>query len=461
MTLATVSRYDADGVQVVGDRAVVVGASMAGLMTARILADAFETVTVVDRDPLPDEPVARRGVPQSSHVHVLHEAGRATLEDLFPGYGEALVSAGGLVIDLASDFNMYDEGDFVADGPNRIPMYCASRPLFEQVLRRRVAALDAVELCGNCQFTGYVVDDSASAVEGVTVRGGPGYAASGGVSEDRAATEIAADLVVDATGRSSRTPSWLEDHGYSPPSADEVRVDLAYSTVRLDRPDDDRRAYLAMPAPTDTRGGGVFPVEGGRWLMTMVGIQGDHPPTDLSELADFAGTLPVAEFGQLLAAREVVSETVAHYPFPSNRRRHYWNLDRFPDGLVVVGDAIASFNPVYGQGMSVAALEALQLHHALRTRGRERLATRYFDRIEPVVDDAWRLAAGADFRYPGTTGPKPRGTDLLNRYLARLTRKAHTDGALAESFMRVVAMESRPTALVHPRVVWRVLKPSL
>jgi 2-polyprenyl-6-methoxyphenol hydroxylase-like FAD-dependent oxidoreductase len=270
-----------------------------------------------------------------------------------------------------------------------------------------------------------------------------------------------ADLVVDTTGRTSRTPTWLTEHGYEAPPLEEVEIDLAYSTVYLDRPTGDKRAFFVMPCPPRTRGVGVLPVEDGRWVLTLFGVHGDHPPTDREGLADFVDSLPVDELSTLFAERSVRSAAVAHYPFPSNRRRRYWDLDRFPENFLVLGDAIASFNPIYGQGMSVAALEALQVHHALANGGQRDLAGRVFDRIEPVVDDAWNLAVSADFRFEETSGAKPTGTDLLNRYLGRLTRKAHEDAALADAYSRVVTMERRPTSLLRPRVAWRVLKPSL
>lgn len=480
MALRSIPRYDSDRVSRRGGRAVVVGASMAGLMAARVLADSFESVRVIDRDPLPSEPTARPGTPQAHHVHVLQEAGRATLEDLFPGFGEDLLAAGALMIDSASQFHFYDEGDFLADGPNRMPMYCASRPLFDHITRQHVAALDGVTLRGDCRFTRYLLDDRTSAVEGVAVDGAAvdGAAVDGaaddgvaddGVADDGAAVdggdseprEIAADVVVDATGRTSRTPTWLESHGYRSPETDEVHIDLAYSTVLVDRPPDDRRAFLALPTPPRTRGGVVIPVEDGRWLVTIAGVHGDHPPTDAEGFVDFAASLPISRFRDLLDDHEIVSEDVFHYPFQSTVRRRYEDLDRFPAGLVVVGDAIASFNPVYGQGMSVAALEALQLHHTLASGDRTDLGLRFFQRAGTVIDDAWNLAASADFQYPQTTGPEPFGTGILNRYLSRLTRKAHTDGVLAEAFARVIMMEKRPISLFRPDIVWRVLKPKV
>ncbi|WP_135302597.1 FAD-dependent oxidoreductase [Haloarcula amylovorans] len=449
MTLSSVSRYEREQVTTVGDHAVVIGASVAGLLAARVLSDGFERVTVVERDSLSDDSTPRKGVPQSKHPHALLEAGRATIEDLFPGYCEELLSEGGVLIDGASDVEFYDEGGFLADGPERVPQYIATRPLIEYVARRRLTEFDGVTLRPECQCVEYRTDGDATAVTGIRVRD----------SKDEATT-IPADLVVDATGRTSRTPTWLDEHGYGKPPVEEVQVDVRYSTVALRRPPDERRAVFAPASPPQTRGGVALPVEGDRWLVTLHGIHGDNPPTDMSGVRDFAAGLPTAEFRDLLETHPTAADEVAQYPFPSSRRHHYEELDRFPDGFLVLGDAIASFNPIYGQGMSVAALEALVLHHALAADGQTGLATRFFERAESVIDDAWLLAVGADFQFSATDGQKPRGSGLFNRYLSRLTRKAHTDGVLRDALYRVIMMEVPPTSLLRPEIAWRVLKPT-
>jgi 2-polyprenyl-6-methoxyphenol hydroxylase-like FAD-dependent oxidoreductase len=422
---------------------------MAGLLSARVLADAFDEVTVVDRDSLPDEPVPRRGVPQSRHIHVMLAAGKATIEDLFPGFRDDLLGAGGLELDGASEVDFYADGGFLADGSHPIPHYAASRPLYEWLVRRRLADVDGVRLRPECQHRDYLTDDAARTVAGISM-----------TNESGETEELDATLVVDATGRSSRTPAWLERHGYAPPVADEVRIDLAYSTLLVQRPTDDRRAILVTPSPSSPRAAGVLPIERDRWVVTVGGVHGDDPPGDVSEVEEFAASLPVLHVARLLDEHPYVTDDVARYRFPSNRRHRYETLDQFPDGLVVVGDGIASFNPLYGQGMSVAALEALLLHHVLATEGRENLARRFFEQSEHVVDVAWTMATGADFQFAATTGPKPRGTDLVNRYIARLNRKARRDGTLRDAFFRVMMLERPPTTLFHPRILWRVLKPT-
>jgi 2-polyprenyl-6-methoxyphenol hydroxylase-like FAD-dependent oxidoreductase len=423
---------------------------MAGLLTARILADSHREVTVIERDPTPAEPIARRGVPQGRHVHLLLEAGRATLEDLFPGFGEEIARGGGVILDGSRDVMHHQEGDFLVDGTRQLPLYFATRPLFEHVVRQRVSDLDGVTFRSRCQWTDYLVDGSATTVTGVAVNTAEGYS-----------EELDADLVVDATGRTSRTPTWLQAHDYDSPETNEVRVDMAYSTAHIERPVNDRQMVLAAPSPELGRGGSTFPVEDGGRLVTLFGLHGDHPPTDEDGLIEFASALPVRHFERLLDTRSWLSEDIAHYPFPTSIRRRYKDLERFPEGLLVVGDALASFNPIYGQGMSVAALEALVLHHALADESREDLALRFFDRVEDIIDVAWMLSVGGDFAFPQTEGPKPRGTDLTNRYISRLLRGSHDDRVLREAFVKVLMMERPPTTLFSPRILWRVLKPKM
>jgi len=442
-------RYDGNRVSRVGGHAVVIGASLAGLLAGRVLADGFRTVTIIDRDPLPDEAVARRSVPQADHVHVMLEPGRVILEDLFPGYGEELLSAGGLTIDAAADLQYHQRGDFLAEGPHRLPMYCASRPLFERIVRRRIAERDDVTLRPECQFTEYDFDGSASRIEGIRI-----------TDSDGRNETLAADVVVDATGRTSRTPAWLERHHFAPPVEEEVTVDLAYSTVVLERPSADRRAFMVVPSSPSTRGGTAIPVEDDRWIVTLFGLHGDHSPTDAAGIETFARRLPTQDIYRLLETHEWVSDGARQYPFPSSRRRRYEDLHRFPDGLLVTGDAIASFNPIYGQGMSVTALEAIQLYHALATGGLADLPSRFFDRVGEVVDTVWRMAVGADFEFADTAGPKPLGTDLLNRYLERVIETAHTDAHVSDRFARILRLEESPTTLFAPSVLWRVLAPT-
>jgi 2-polyprenyl-6-methoxyphenol hydroxylase-like FAD-dependent oxidoreductase len=445
--LTAVGEYDPEQVPTVADRAVVVGGSVAGLLAARVLADAVAEVVVLERDPLPADPVGRRGVPQSDHVHVLLEAGRHTLEALFPGFGDDVTAAGGELIDANESLDYYEQGDFITEGDAALPMYCASRPLFERVIRDRVRVRDDVTLRPECHCTGVELDD-ASRVRGVTVR-----------DEDGDTERIDAPIVVDATGRTSKTPAWLEDHGFERPPTDEVQVDLGYASVRVDRPTGVQQGYLVAPTAPSVRGGTAVPIEDDAWFVTLFGLHGDHPPATVEGLREFAATLPTGELHEILADHAIRSEAVATYRFPASVRRLYDRLGRVPEGLLVTGDALASFNPIYGQGMSVAALDARALHDALADGGRDGLAERFFDRAGSIVDTVWRVTVGSDFQFPATEGPRPLGTRLTNRYVDRLIRTAHTDSHVSEVFSRVLRLEFHPTRLFYPDVAWRVLVP--
>jgi len=447
MSLATIPRYDPDRLEPDRGHAVVIGASMAGLFAARVLRDAYGQVTVLEKDALHASQGSRPGTPQAEHPHLLLGAGQRTIEDFFPGFGEDLLTAGGLVIDWASDLSFYDEGGYIADGPERIPMFAASRPLFDAIVHQQIAAAEGIRLREHCQFVDYRLSADGEAVEGISFRG------------NGTQSSLEADLVIDATGRSSRTPSLLADQGYQAPEVDEVEVELMYSTVEVERPERDRRMLFIPPSPPRRFGAGAFPVEDGRWLVTIAGVHGFDTPAEKASFADVAAELPVPAVQQLLEEHAIAGDGVHQYPFPASVWRHYEALDRFPRNLLVTGDAVASFNPVYGQGMSIAALDALHLHHVLGNRERESWAPAFFERVSTQIRLPWLFSVGSDFRFPETTGPKPRLTDLSNWYLSRLLKSAHTDGQLADEFGRVIMMLEPPRTLLTPKTLWRVLSP--
>jgi 2-polyprenyl-6-methoxyphenol hydroxylase-like FAD-dependent oxidoreductase len=419
---------------------------MTGLSASRVLADAFEEVVVIDKDPLPDEPVARRAVPQADHVHVLLEAGWQILEDFFPGFLEELTGKGGIKLEDNESSKSYTGGSSLADPPEKPPVYMASRPLMESIVRQRVATLDNIAIQPESQFVEFLYDEESSIITGVKIR-----------DENADLVTYDAELVLDSTGKTSRTPKWLESHGYEAPDVDEISIDLAYSSAYVERPPEDKRSITMRPTPSRPRGGVAVPVEEGRWIVTMWGMHGDHPPIDIDEFEEFAASFPIPDIANILSEHRIISDDADYYPYPSSRRRRYEELDRFPDGLVVAGDAIATFNPTFGQGMSVANLQALELHHTLGAAGSKNLALRFFERAGSVIDSAWRVSAGSDFQFPQTEGPKPEGTDFLNWYISGLTRKAQTDGKLTQALNQVMSMRKPPESLLRPDIKDRVV----
>lgn len=446
MPLSRMTRYDRSQAPSVDGNAVVIGGSMAGLCAARVLADVFTKVTVFERDTLPVEATVRNGAPQTGQPHALLEAGRATLEDLFPGFSDDVQRAGGLKLDMTKNIAWYDRGGVVAPSDTPLSALYASRPLFEQIVRDHVRTNPRIRLRDGCHFLGYTHDPATSRVTGVTFRNKTGVKKTS-----------QAALTVDASGRASKTPSWLAANGYPKPDVDQVTIDVTYSTVCLSRPSDTHRRVLIAPEPDRPRGAAMLPVENDRWQVLHQGVHGERAPTERNQFIQWAEDLPIDDIAVQLRTREWQSD-IRRYPFPASVRRNYHALDRFPERLVVIGDAVASFNPIYGQGMSVAALDALALHHAL-SNGMSSIGPRVFDRISPVIHEAWRTAVTNDFIFDRTTGPKPFAADILNRYVSRLVTRAHNDGVLTEAFLRVFRLEQPATSLLHPRILWRTLRP--
>jgi 2-polyprenyl-6-methoxyphenol hydroxylase-like FAD-dependent oxidoreductase len=415
--------------------AVVVGASMAGLLAARTLAESFARVTVLDRDTLPEKAVHRRGVPQDRHVHAVQPRGLRQLEELLSGLTAELVDAGA----VPGTMRFHLSGHLIIPTGGG-PSLFASRPLIEHRVRARVAALPTVTIRARCPVTGLL----AGGDRVVGVRAGD--------------AGVAADLVVDATGRGSRTPLWLAELGYPAPREDRVEVVLRYATrtYRL-RPGALRHdaAVLIVATRAVPRGALLAALEDGRHIVTATGMGPDAPPTDPAGFDRFLTRLPAPDIAEALTDAEPLDDPVG-FRFPASVRRRYERLTRFPDGLVVLGDGVCSFNPIYGQGMTVAALQAAALRDEL-TRGDAFCARRYFRTVATILDAPWIVAAGADFAHPHVTGPRGFTIRLFNHYLPRVHAAAARDPVIATAFLRVTGMLDPPIALLRPDRLARVL----
>jgi 2-polyprenyl-6-methoxyphenol hydroxylase-like FAD-dependent oxidoreductase len=424
-------------------RAIVVGAGIAGLLSARALSDQLDEVVVLERESLLDTAEPRGHVPQGKHLHLFLGAGLQRLVAWFPGIDVELESLGAVRLD-GSQAWLFQAGGYRARGDWGLTVLSMTRPLLEQAVRRRVGELANVTI------------EDGEPVERVTVAGDTVT----GVS--RADGERRADLVVDASGRNSRIARQLELSGVLEPPVSRVSIDCAYASRFLARSDDDFEGSFiacATTPPTSYRGGVVLPVEGGRWMVTLSGVHGDVPPTDEQGFRDFAGSLLSPTVAQLLDRCEPVSPIVA-YRFPSSQRRHFERAPRPLSRFVAVGDAACSFNPVYGQGMACAALQAAALGEVLRTvgTGSAELPQRFHRRAAKIIDAPWAIAVGADFLHPQTTGPKARGTDLANRYVMNLARATQVSLPLARTFNLVLNLVEPTSALLRPRTVVRVLR---
>jgi 2-polyprenyl-6-methoxyphenol hydroxylase-like FAD-dependent oxidoreductase len=429
----------------IGRQAVVIGAGMAGLTAAGALAGCFERVVVLERDTLPAEAAHRAGTPQARHVHGLLLSGQRAMSELFPGFEQDLVRAGAVPLRVGLDvrverpgYDPFPQRDLGWFG------YAVSRPTIEQVVRGRVESLANVTLRQRCRVREISGTQDGEAVSGVRYENGNG-----------AGETMAADLVVDASGRGALTLDLLRSLGRAPPEETTIGIDLGYATSIFSIPDGastDWKGVMSFgQAPRNSRGGLLLPLEGNRWMVTIGGRHGDVPPGDEEGFLAYASALRTPTiYNAIRHAKRL--DGIARYGFPESVLRHFERLDGFPRGLLPIGDAICRFNPVYGQGMSVAALEAGLLQRLLDRSGNggdpiAALAPAFFADMQALIETPWSVAM-LDFAFPDTRGRRPADFEMTLKFGIALTQLAAEDPAVHKLTLEV-------QHLLKPRSVYR------
>ena len=431
--------------------AVVIGGSMAGLLAARVLADFFETVTVIERDEPSERPEPRRGVPQGRHAHGLLLRGQDTICRLFPGVREELLAAGATPVNMGRDVKWFHFGVWKCRYHSALDFISASRPLIEWTLAERVRRLPNVNVMHGWSVESVIFDGQR--ISGVRTHR----------RDDREVGQrVHADLVIDASGRGSQIPQQLRALGFERPAESAVRIDVGYSTCTFrvpSMPRDWKMLYVVAQPPAK-RGGLILPMEDNRWMCTVVGSHNDHPPTDFAGYLAFAKSLPAPDLYEALRNAEPLTEPV-RYGFQAGLRRHYEKLNRFPEGLLVLGDALCSFNPVYGQGMSAASMYADALQVCLQERvalgwSLKDLSRTFFRAAARAADRPWQLATGEDFRHPDTTGERGRALRFLHWYTSKVHLAASVSPQVTERFYEVMHLLKAPAAMFTPAIVWNL-----
>ena len=431
----------------IGKQAVVIGAGMGGLVAAGAVADYFEQVIVVERDALPTSALPRTGTPQAQHTHALLAGGTLALESLFPGFTAALTEAG--AVSYRAAFDVFAEVPGFDPFPQRdlgLKNHSMSRPLIEYTVRQQLSKRRNVEFRERCR------------VDQIVMANGKGGAVSGVRLADRNGSggTFAADLVVDSSSRGSLSLAALRATDHQVPEETTIGIDMAYATGVFSIPDDASRQWKGVAtfprAPADRRGALMLPIEGNRWILSLGGAHGDAPPGDLNGFLASAKELRTQTIYIAIKDAKLVGEIV-RFKFPESVWRHFERLDPFPRGLLPFGDVICRFNPVYGQGMTVAAKEACVLRDLLAARSLERdplegLAQTFFAEIQEVLDTPWATAAAADFVYPETRGDRPADFENMLKFGRAMVALAARDPDVHKLRLEVLN-------LLKPRSVFR------
>ncbi|MDM9380181.1 FAD-dependent monooxygenase [Chlorogloeopsis sp. ULAP01] len=434
-----------------GSHALVIGSSMAGLLAARVLVNHFDRVTVVERDRLPQQPELRPGVPQANQVHVLLTQGQRLLEQLFPGLEAELAAAGAPKVNWTVDYPLLGIWGWFPRVDSDLVTHTCSRSLLEWLVRRRLSTYHNLQFLDETQVTGLLSDNSNSKVTGIKLR-------CRNLSEP---TELTAHLIVDASGRNSSLPKWLADLGYPSPQETIINSFLGYGSRWYECPDTFQADWKVLTVmykpPYEQRGGVIYPVEGKRWVITVAGIGRDYPPTDEAGFLEFVRSLRSPILYEAIKNAKPLSP-VYGYRRTENLWRHYEQLPRMPEGLVALGDAVCSFNPIYGQGMTTATLGALTLEHCLKEQRLTNLTRCFHKQLARVLETPWMMATSEDFRWETTEGGKPDIiTRLMHRYMDQVILQAVNDPKVYRKFAEVIHMVKPPSVLFAPDILVKVL----
>ncbi|MBT2729906.1 FAD-dependent monooxygenase [Bacillus sp. ISL-75] len=436
-----------------GEKALVIGGSIAGLLAARILSDFFKEVLIIEKDQKREKHLTRTGVPQGSHGHALLKSGEEILTELFPGIIDELIADGSVKSDFTSELAWNHHGSWKVKYHAGISIIQQSRPFLEWHIQRRLDMIPNISFLYGATAKRMLINSDSTSIIGVEIQ-----------KDGEAAIPLNADLVVDATGAGSNSTNWLRQLGFDAPQKTEVKVNLFYASriySSLSSKNKDWGNLLVYPnPPRQNRGGSISPIENQRWMVTLLGYGVDSPPSTEEEFINYAKSLEQPDVYE--AIKNGTPETdVSVYRFPALRRFHYEKLQRFPNGLIVIGDAFCRIDPVFGQGMSIAALEAIalkkELQKALNKNKLSQISKNTHRSFSKIIDVPWLIALTEDFRFTHTDGAKPFGLPLLKWYVKRVILACESNQKVYGKLINVLQLKAHPISLFSSSTLKAVL----
>ncbi len=434
--------------------AVVIGGSMAGMLAARVLSDYYEHVTIIDRDYMPNTVEQRDGTPQAKHLHIFLAKGLQIVQDLFPGIDQEMTAHGATVQHWGRETVNYLERGWMPAFESSLKTRGISRILLEWCVRQRLRENERIQFMERTQVKQLLTRDNNATLIGVEVhpKGVPNQT-----------TKITADLVVDASGRGSESARWLVEMGYEQIQETVINSFLGYATRWYKRPANfpkNLKILTVQSVPKNPRGGVIMEVEDNTIIVTVSGSNKDYPPTDEAGFLEFAKSLISPAIYNLIRDAEPLSK-IYGYQRTENRWRHYERFSRWPDQFIVLGDAACAFNPIYGQGMTTGALEAVALGEILKAyagKNETGMAKAFQERLAKVIETPWLMATGEDLRYPGTEGGQVKWQDrIVQKYIERYINAMALYPEIIDPFVQVMNLLQPPTTLFRPSTIIKVV----
>ena len=429
------------------DRAIVIGGSIAGMMAAAALSRHFAAVTILERDGLEDETRPRKGVPQGNHVHVLLTSGMQALEQYFPGILDEMMAEGVDPIKWSEDMRWFQAGSWKTRTPCGIVFYPQSRVSLEGRIRARVSKLPGVKIQTGASVQGLLFDKTRESVTGVRIQTAAGE------------SNIPADLVLEAGGRGSRALKWLEELGYPAPPVENLAINLVYVSRIYQKTSAPRdwKGLASHPLPDVPRGGILLPIDHERWILTVFGYNGEHPTPESESILPFLKNLPVPDLYETLADAKPLSEPI-RFNYPQEIRQRFDRLERFPGGFLLMGDAMCSVDPVFGQGMTLSCKEALALDKLLGANlSASALRRKFFAACQNIIEVPWLITMSEALRFKKTPGNRSLIIRFLQWYTGYIFDLSASDVEVYRAFLDVMHLLAGPEALLRPKVLVKVL----